>query len=331
MDAINAAKNALKAVLEAVNGEKVLIFCDKNKIRVGNYFAYACIELGCWVRLVEVPDAVVRKTVPEKIREIIVNSDDADIFINILRGSAEETPFRISLTRLQTRRKIRLAHCPGITEDMLVFGALSLTGKEYKSMQNFAKKLINTLNGATAVSVTAPNGTNISFSVKGRTFFTDTYIDWKTMKWMNLPVGEVMVAPVETSMNGVLVCTTSVGGVGSVEEVIIHIKNGKVVRVGGSEKNLPRIEKALKIDEMASHVGEFAFGLNRKARLTAEFLEAEKTYGTCHVAFGSNTGFPGGRNTSKNHMDFLIEKPTVVVMCEGDRKIEPIVNGKYQI
>jgi leucyl aminopeptidase (aminopeptidase T) len=88
-----------------------------------------------------------------------------------------------------------------------------------------------------------------------------------------------------------------------------------------SDKNLlKRIESALSVDEMARYVGEFAFGLNKKARLSANFLEAEKVGNTIHVAFGHNTDFPGGMNNSATHMDFLISKPTVEVTgAKGNR------------
>jgi leucyl aminopeptidase (aminopeptidase T) len=70
---------------------------------------------------------------------------------------------------------------------------------------------------------------------------------------------------------------------------------------------------------MSSVVGEFAFGINPKARFVDEFLETEKIHGTVHIAFGDNTDFPGGKNDSGNHMDFLMDKPTVkAIMKNGD-------------
>ncbi|RLF48807.1 MAG: hypothetical protein DRN20_03775 [Thermoplasmata archaeon] len=328
-DCINYAKNALVNVLEVIDGEKIVIFCDKSREKIGWYFACAGIDIGCWVRLVMLSDGEIRSSVPSNVKEII-NSSSVDLYINVLRGIAEETPFRIMLTKMETRRRVRLAHCPGITEDMFTMGAMSLSDEEYKRMQFFAQHLISRLNGAVEVEVVSPSGTNIRFSVKKRDFFTDTKINWKTLKWLNLPVGEVIVAPVETSMNGVLVCTTAVGGIGRVKRVRLVVKNGKVVEIDGDEKEkIERIRKALNIDEMASYAGEFAFGINPKARVVDEFLETEKVYGTCHIAFGNNLDFPGGRNWSKNHMDFLIDKPTVRVRMGNGDVYEVMVDGRY--
>ncbi|MGW8289142.1 MAG: aminopeptidase, partial [Candidatus Bathyarchaeia archaeon] len=59
-----------------------------------------------------------------------------------------------------------------------------------------------------------------TLSTKGRNFFTDTKLDWKTMKWMNLPTGEVIVAPVEDSLNGKLVCDMAIGGIGKLRQPV---------------------------------------------------------------------------------------------------------------
>jgi leucyl aminopeptidase (aminopeptidase T) len=77
-------------------------------------------------------------------------------------------------------------------------------------------------------------------------------------------------------------------------------------------------------------VGEFAFGINPKARFVDEFLEAEKILGTVHVAFGENMDMPGGKNPSKNHMDMLISKPTVTVTKKDGKTIKILEKGCFQ-
>ncbi|MEE9223516.1 MAG: hypothetical protein V3U51_02080, partial [Thermoplasmata archaeon] len=52
------------------------------------------------------------------------------------------------------------------------------------------------------VRITSPKGTDLTMSIKDRDWFSDTFFDWRTMKWINLPVGEVVVGPVENSMEG---------------------------------------------------------------------------------------------------------------------------------
>jgi len=246
-----------------------------------------------------------------------------DIFINVLRGPAQETPFRIKIIKLETRKgRSRLGHCPGITMDMLTEGALSLTREENAEMQDKARNLLALLQDVESVHVTAPGGTDFTLSVKGRTWFTDTAIDWKTMKWMNLPTGEVLVGPVETSMNGVLVADVAAGGIGPLKTPItIKVENGKVVDVQSDDKEVLQVVLDTQAtDKMAKYVGEFAFGLNPRARLVEEFLECEKV-SAIHVAFGNNMDYPGvTANNSATHQDFLVDRPTVEVTYSDGRK-----------
>jgi leucyl aminopeptidase (aminopeptidase T) len=250
-----------------------------------------------------------------------------------LRGIREETPFRISIIHSETSdHKRRLGHCPGITMDMLTHGALALKAEEHRTMQAFATKLMDNLANAVAINVTNPAGTNLSFSVENRAFFTDTKIDWQTMKWMNLPTGEVIVAPIEDSLHGKLVCDMAIGGIGLLASPFsIDVEDGAVRATSSEDANVKkRVAESLATDEMAKVVGEFAFGINPKARLVDEFLECEKINGTIHLAFGDNLDYPSGKNNSANHMDFLISNPTVRVRYrKGDDK-EVLSAGVFQ-
>ncbi len=153
------------------------------------------------------------------------------------------------------------------------------------------------------------------------------------MKWMNLPTGEVIVAPVEDSLNGKLVCDMSIGGIGKLKTPVeVVAKNGKVQKLLSKDKNvLSKVKDTFETDDWSDIVGEFAFGINPKARFVDEFLEAEKILGTAHVAFGANTDMPGGKNPSKNHMDLLISKPTVKVTREDGQVITILEKGRFQI
>jgi len=327
----NAAKNALVHVLEARRGESLLIICDENKKEIGNLFAMAALDLGMWARLFLLHSDGKREEIPSDLEEVIV-SGSPDIFINIMNDSPEETPFRIKVVSLEQRHKKRIGHCPGINMDMMSSGAAALESKEYDEMQGLAKKLLHHLEGCEKVYVDTQDGTMVVFSVKDRYFFTDTRINWKTMKWMNLPVGEVIVAPVENSLSGKIVCDLAIGGIGSIKEpVSLIVKEGKVINIEGKNRNvIDKVKQTQALDDMASIIGEFAFGLNKKAKADAAFLEAEKTYGTVHFAFGNNEDYPG-TNYSKTHMDFLISRPTVEIQKEDGKKSIIMKNGEYII
>jgi len=332
MNPSEAAANALKFVLGAVPGERLLIICDDEKLEIGEAFAKGALEIGLWTRLLQLKTSPApRERVPSQVLEILTGQTP-DIYINLLRGIGDETPFRIRLIHLETRSKrARLGHCPGVTIGMLTEGALALTAEEHTKMQNFARRLIQTLSDTIKVEISTPAGTNLHLNVEGRPFFTDTQLDWKTMKWMNLPTGEVIVAPVENSMRGTLVCDVAIGGIGPISEpVTLDVQNGRVKEVfSENEEIVKKLEKVFMMDDWSNVVGEFAFGINPKARLTKEFLEAEKIFGTVHVAFGNNLDMPRGKNPSKNHVDLLMSHPSVRVLKRDGSVKRVMENGSF--
>jgi len=333
LEASEAAKNALENVLEASSGERILIVCDDEKTEVGEAFATGALALDLWTRLAILETSKEPRTeIPERLQEILTQKPD--IYINLLRGNREETPFRIKLIKTETHdHKARLGHCPGVTLTMLTEGALALTPEEHKRMQGHAERLIHALEDTVTVEIRNPAGTNLTLRTKNRKFFTDTKLDWKSMKWMNLPTGEVIVAPVEDSLNGKLVCDMAIGGIGKLRKPVeVTAKNGSAENVFSQDKDhLRRVEETFATDDWSDVVGEFAFGINPKARFVQEFLEAEKILGTVHVAFGANTDMPGGKNPSKNHMDLLISDPTVKVTKEDGETVTILEKGRFQV
>jgi aminopeptidase len=334
MEPSEAARNALECVFEAKAGESIVIICDDAKVAVGEAFKAGAqsLQLETTLILFKTDPNVTRRDIPEEVVPYLTTKRP-DIYINLLCGNREETPFRIKLIRAQTQPpKRRLGHCPGVTLDMLTNGALALTAEEHRQMQRFAKALMKKIRSTVKIQITTPAGADLSFSIKGRAFFTDTLIDWKTMKWMNLPTGEVIVAPVENSLEGTLVCDVAIGGIGPVKTpVTLKVKAGAVDAATCKDKEvLRRVQDSLHTDANAKVVGEFAFGINPKARVIEEFLETEKIQGTVHIAFGDNTDFPGGKNNSANHMDFLMDKPTVRVTTKNGAVLEVLKDGVFQ-
>jgi aminopeptidase len=328
-----SAKNAFECVFEAIAGERVLIVCDDEKIKIGQAFAEGALSHGLWTRLLTLKTSrAVRTEVPQHLSELIT-SRKPDIFVNLLRGTGGETPFRVKLITLETRdKRSRLGHCPGVSLEMLTKGALSLTVEEHRRMQEGARSLLRALQQTTSAHVTAPSGTSLSFSTEGRRFYTDTIVDWREMKWMNLPTGEVLAAPVEDSLEGKLVCDLAIGGVGALKKPVeLIVRKGMVTKVHSEDKRaLRQVEDALSTDRWAKVVGEFAFGINPKAKSFEEFLETEKIKETVHLAFGHNLDMPGGKNPSSNHMDFLIAKPTVTITSIKGETATVLKDGKLQ-
>jgi len=332
MEAWTAAKNALECVLEAKKGESLIIFCDDEKISVGKAFEKGALTLGLQTRLLELKTETekFRTDIPSDIMEFLTTRKP-DIYVNLMRGIREETPFRIKLMQMENKES-RMGHCPGVTPDMLTEGALALSTEEHKQMQAFAEKLMNKLSQAVKLHVKNPSGTDVTLSVKDRPFFTDTKIDWETRKWMNLPTGEVLAAPVENSLEGKLVCDMAIGGIGLLKTPVdIAAKMGKVCDTFSADMSvLRKVKDSLNTDERSNVIGEFAFGINSKARFVEEFLESEKMLGTIHMAFGNNSDMPSGQNKSRNHMDFMFSNPTVKVFNRDGNSFTVLADGVFK-
>ena len=334
MNANQAAKNALQCVLEAKKDESIVIFCDDEKAEIGEAFEKGAqtLQLNTKLVVLKTEPHVFRKEIPSQFQKYLT-TQRPDMYVNLFRGTREETPFRIKFIHMETQdHKTRLGHCPGVTVDMLTQGALALTVREHRQMQKFADALMEKLKTAVKLEIQNPSGTKISLNVEDRTFFTDTKLDWKLMKWMNFPTGEVLVAPVENSLEGKLVCDMAIGGIGPLSTPVeVTAKNGAVQNVTSANADvLKKVQNTLETDAMAKVVGEFAFGINPKARFVEEFLECEKIHGTAHIAFGDNTDFPGGKNNSANHMDFMISKPTVKALTSKNETFTVVVDGVFQ-
>ena len=86
----------------------------------------------------------VRTKIPKHLKWALAQK--AEIYVNILTGNREETPFRIKIIKTETSdRKSRLGHCPGVTLNMLTEGALALSAQDHKMLQGHADKLMNVL------------------------------------------------------------------------------------------------------------------------------------------------------------------------------------------
>jgi leucyl aminopeptidase (aminopeptidase T) len=214
---------------------------------------------------------------------------------------------------------------------MLTEGALAMTAREHKRMQAFAYKLIEKLRKSKTIEVTSPSGTKTSMSFVGRRFITDTIIDWENMLWMNLPTGEVYAGPNEDSLKGKFICDMAIGGIGPVKHPVeLELRDGKVQSLRCEDKNILKdVRDSLCTDNWSDVIGEFAFGINSKARLVEEFLESEKMMGTIHIAFGNNQDMPGGKNPSLNHLDLMISKPSATVFYEDGTSFELMSKGRF--
>lgn len=159
-------------------------------------------------------------------------------------------------------------------------------------------RLIAKLEGAENVRIVGP-GTDLSFSIKGRTFVNS---DGKR----NMPSGEVFTGPVESSAEGYIEYDYPVCHNGrEVEGIRLVFKKGKVVEATAT-KNQAYLRAMLDMDKGARYLGELGIGTNFQIQqFVKTILFDEKIGGTVHLALGQSYPETGGTNKSSLHWDMI--------------------------
>ncbi len=167
---------------------------------------------------------------------------------------------------------------------------------EVREKQQSIVDMLNTVDKVRYVG----KGTDISFSVKGRTWINS---DGRT----NLPSGEVFTGPVEDTVNGhVYFSYPSIYRGTEVAGISLEVKDGNVVKWSADQGN-EILDKVFEI-EGARRFGEVAIGTNYNIqRATKNILFDEKIGGTVHMAVGQSYKQTGGLNQSSIHWDMIAE------------------------
>ncbi len=316
------AGNALTYVLDARKGEHLLIVTDEHRIEIGNAFYEAGERLGMEGRMFVMEDS--ERPLGELPHDLKRALKGADVMVSVFVGYPEETPFRVKLLRTAADQGVRTGHGPGISDDMMLDGAMRV---DFQKLAEVGDQMVERLRGAVRAHLTSPAGADIWFTTRGRVFESDVRIGPATFG--NLPNGEVRVAPLETEVEGTLVCDSTIGDLGQVPSpVSIEVVTGRITSIQGGEGSLvDRIKALTSVDEEASVVGELGMGINPAARVTGNMLEDEKAVGTVHVAFGNNLEM-GGKNGSRTHRDFHVLRPTLTIEFEDGQTLDIIRDGR---
>ncbi|MHA1333591.1 MAG: aminopeptidase [Candidatus Odinarchaeia archaeon] len=239
-----------------------------------------------------------------------------------------------SLTHTKAREKAcnagaRVASMPGVTEEMFYEGGPM--DVDYRKISEFSNKIISLASKRTEIRVKGLD-TWFKCNILGRSFRADTGLYLNLGDWGNLPAGEVFIAPVEGTSEGVLTVLPELFP--RLEEKLkIVIEKGVVTKligggsVGNAYRDLLELENKnpSKLAKSRRNIAEFGIGLNPNAKRPDNILEAEKIMGTIHIAIGDNSHF-GGRNKSDIHIDFVFPEATVWF-----DKIKVLVKGKIRV
>lgn len=310
---------ARKIINESINlkeDEKIIVLTDEKRYKLANGFFQFCSKKFESI-LISIPEM---KYDGAKLSDLVTNQiKNCDVLIAFTTMSVSHT----SAVKAARDEGVRVISLPGITQD-IYYRAIDV---DFKEIVEYTSKLKDTFVNKSKVRVITELGTDVTFSIKDRPIFEMNCICHNPGDFINLPDGEMMLAPIEESMNGIIKFDLSMmpdqmteyGIIAKLvdEIIVLEVENGKIMKYSGGKSSeiLKRvIEDA---GDNADIIAEFAIGTNPKAKIIGNILEDEKVKGTCHFAFGANRTF-GGKNEANIHLDGIIDSPTIYL---DDKKI----------
>lgn len=295
------AEIVLRKCLGLKKKEKLLVVTDSKLYSIAKMFFNDAKKITDDVRMVKIPIPKVHGSEPSK--NIAKEMLKCDAALLITTKSLSHTKAR----KNACDRGVRIVTMPGVTKSIIA-RALDIN---YDSLKKINNKIADVMDKGKTVRIKTKLGTDINFSIAGRKAFgRESGIYKNKGSFGNLPTGEVFIAPVEKSANGVFVVDASFAGIGKLKNPLkVYVKNGYAVSFSGAgEKQLGRLLDS--VGRNARNIAEFGIGTNEKAKITGNILEDEKVKGTCHIALGNNAGF-GGKVNIELHLDGIIKKPSI--------------------
>ena len=276
-----AAKIILEQCLKVKKDERVLVIADKNTKKIGQ----GIFEEAKNIAKAEFVLIPVGKQNGEE--------PPADVARKILEFDVIIAPTTKSLThtnaiKIAKERGARIATLPGITDRIMKESVVA----DYNKIAEFSKKIEMFLIEKKEVHVTTGRGTDFRFSVDGRKWLLDVGLIHKSGQCGNIPAGEVFIAPLEGTANGVIVIDEFVHEkeVYAKKGVKIFIEKGEAVKMSDERCKIAGYFKKIK---NARNIAEFGIGTNEKAKIIGNILHDEKVLGTIHIAFGNNSAIGG--------------------------------------
>jgi leucyl aminopeptidase (aminopeptidase T) len=308
-DIENAVRTALVDCMAIKRGENVLVVTDPAKRAIAEAIVATARELGAEVVLTEMSE-----------RESHGSEPPRAVAAAMLACDALLAPTSKSLSHTEARKAAsdngaRVATMPDITEEMLV----RTMSADYRAVKQRSDAVAKLLTDGKEVHISSSQGTDVVFSIEGRTGLSDDGHIANPGTFGNLPAGEGFIAPVEGRTNGRLVFDGSVWPIGRLETPLtVEVVDGYATSFSG-----PAGEQFRSVLDKHGHeafaVAELGIGTNEAATLTGNVLEDEKIIGTIHVAFGDNHSF-GGTIRVSSHQDGVVLQPTADI--DGTRLLE---------
>ena len=286
-------------------GENVLIVAELSKVDIAQSVAGAVFAAGAIPMVVTMLPR--ERDGQEPPRAVAAAMAASDAFVCCVHTS---------ITHTQAVKDACAAGSRGImltqfTPELMYRGGLQA---DFPSAAATCRKVAAAMGGARTIHLTAPGGTDLTFSAAGRRYNAMTCMVEKG-EFSPVPTVEANVSPLEGTAQGVIVADASIPyiGIGLLKEpVICQVEQGHITSIkGGRQAQQLLADLEAKQDPQVYNVAELGLGLNPACRFCGFMLEDEGVYGTAHIGIGTSITL-GGVVKAACHYDLIMNKPTVV-------------------
>lgn len=314
MSVIRWSKFAAKTIEELARvkeGENLLILAD---INTNMYIAEACLAAG----LEKTSNAqllIIRNILDNETGELnpvihnaVVNSD---IVIGLFKGSKF---FSTNTRKEAVKRGTRIISTqPEGIEEYIIQAVVEV---DFPKMRKNAKLMADLWKKSKKCRITSSIGTDISFEFQGRPIHVGDGAAKESGEVQFFPGVQVLVAPIEETINGTIVVDGVIvpGGLVS-SPVTIKMEKGVIVNIEGkADANSWKSWLSSLNDPTIYRLSHFNVGLNPKAKMNNNETEAERAIGAVTFGFGHQPEFlKGNVTTGKYHTEVILASPTIYI------------------
>ncbi|MBW2147349.1 MAG: aminopeptidase [Deltaproteobacteria bacterium] len=315
---IKGASKLVNVCAAVKAGETVLITTDYEKLSISRSLATAAYEVGAEPVIMIMPPRPAHGVDPPP---------GVAAAMKVSHVNFQPTAKSIAHTQATRETKEsggRVIVMAEFTEGMMISGGLEV---DFEAQRPICEKMCRLLTDAKEARVLSELGTDITMSLEGRPGRALVGLATEPGGYSSPPNIEASIAPVEGTANGTIVVDASISGIGVLRSpVTIRVKDGNAVSFEGGTEAI-QLQQALESsnDPLVYNVGELGIGFNPKARIQGLMLEDEGSFGSVHLALGSNADF-GGKTRASRHIDNIIRGVTLIldgktVLDKGEPKL----------
>ena len=300
-DLLAPAETAVHQCLDLQADESLVVVTDDERRAIGEALYEAGREVTRDATIIQFPPGEQHGAEPPA--PVAAAMAEADAFLAPTTKSLSHTTARKDACEAGARG----ATLPGITEDVFTTGL----DADYAEIEAECERIYEQVAGADEVRVTAPAGTDITFSPGEREWLTDTGMIQEPGSFSNLPAGETFISP--ESAAGTYVVDGTMMPYGLLDDgqtLEFEVEDGMVTAISDDAVR-EQVEAAAETGDDAYNLAELGIGTNTAVtELVGSVLLDEKAGGTVHIALGDDHSI-GGDVDVPIHLDGIIREPTV--------------------